>query len=198
MPTNDFLPFATAPGANVADQATWNGLAARTAGFSAGVASSAQVNKALRQANFIAAAVAQFTADLQAGNVLDDGVIANFENQFKAAIIAQAATAFTGARLIASTGYQKLPGGLILQWFRNVTTTTNSGGYATFNLVFPVTFTSAVLGSAFYPVNESSNNTTATQTLIGSPAPTFSGLSVNLSGGTPSAPVAISGFVIGV
>lgn len=138
MPTNDFLPFATAAGANVSTQSDWNALAARTAGFSAGVASSAQVNKALRQAAFIAAAVAQFTADLQAGNVADDGVIANFETQLKAAIVAQAATAFTGSnQQKAVSGYQKLPGGVILQWGAG---TTDGSGYLhiTTPIAFPV------------------------------------------------------------
>lgn len=138
MPTNDFLAFATAPGANVSLQTDYAALAARSNGFSAGVASSAQVNKALRQSAFVAAAVAQFTADLQAGNVADDGIIANFETQLKNAIVAQAATAFTGAnRNAASTGYQKLPGGLILQWGLTPSIAAGVAAGTTFPIAFP-------------------------------------------------------------
>lgn len=146
MPSNDFLPFGTAAGANVSTQSDWAALAARTAGFSAGVASSAQVNKALRQAGFVASAIAQFVADNQAGNVADDGVVANFEAQIKAAIQAIVTGLFTGSnQQKTAVGYQKLPGGLILQWGNGT-----SSGTGTSNLVFtmPMTFPTAFLGAA--------------------------------------------------
>jgi hypothetical protein len=73
MPTNDFLPFATGGGANVMSQGDWLALAARSAGFSAGVASSAQLNKAWRQSGFMAAALAKFLSDTQNVDVPDDG-----------------------------------------------------------------------------------------------------------------------------
>ena len=75
---NDIKPFATGAGANVTPQTEWEGLAARQSGFQAGKANSAQVNKALRQASFIAAALAQYTADKSGEDVLDDGDIASF------------------------------------------------------------------------------------------------------------------------
>lgn len=52
MPTVDFLPFATDPGANVVSQAAWLALAQRTSGFEAGIAQSDQLNKAWRQSAF--------------------------------------------------------------------------------------------------------------------------------------------------
>lgn len=78
MPTNNFKPFATGTGANVMGQADWEALAALTTGFQSGKASSAQVNKAIRQALFIASALAQYTADKSGQNVLDDGDVAGF------------------------------------------------------------------------------------------------------------------------
>ena len=46
MPTqNDFLPFATGPGANVVDRATYVSLTVLTTGFLSGTAQSIQVSK---------------------------------------------------------------------------------------------------------------------------------------------------------
>ncbi|WP_314143302.1 hypothetical protein [Buttiauxella noackiae] len=78
MATNNFKPFATAANANVTTQADWEALPALLSGFSSGKASSAQVNKAIRQASFIAAALAQFVSDKGAVDVLDDGNLAGF------------------------------------------------------------------------------------------------------------------------
>ena len=75
---NDFKPFATGPGANVTPQDEYAGLPALASGFQAGKASSAQINKALRQASFIAAALAQYTADKSGEDVLDDGDVSGF------------------------------------------------------------------------------------------------------------------------
>jgi hypothetical protein len=71
--TNDFLPFGVGAGANVLDQAAYDALAARTAGFSAGVAKSIEANKVWRQSSFIASVLAQFIADTTGEDVLDDG-----------------------------------------------------------------------------------------------------------------------------
>ncbi|EFL9897468.1 phage tail protein, partial [Escherichia coli] len=78
MATNNFKPFATAANANVTAQADWESLPALLSGFTAGKASSAQVNKAIRQASFIAAALAQYTANKSGLDVLDDGDLNGF------------------------------------------------------------------------------------------------------------------------
>ncbi|NIF56757.1 phage tail protein [Enterobacter sp. Ap-916] len=78
MATNQFKPFATRPDANVTPQNEWENLPALLSGFASGKASSAQVNKALRQTSFIAAALAQFVSDKSGQDVLDDGDIAAF------------------------------------------------------------------------------------------------------------------------
>ena len=87
MATNDFLPFGTGAGANVLTQAAYAGLAARLNGFQSGVAQSNQVNKAVRQAAFVAAMIGQFTADY-GGDALDNGDLPTFEAHFKAALSA--------------------------------------------------------------------------------------------------------------
>lgn len=78
MATNDFKPFATGAGANVTAQAEWASLPALFTGFQSGKASSAQVNKAIRQASFISAALAQYVANKTGQDVLDDGDMTGF------------------------------------------------------------------------------------------------------------------------
>ncbi|MEH5098998.1 hypothetical protein PO486_14020 [Atlantibacter hermannii] len=78
MATNDFKPFATGAGANVMSQSDYQALEALITGFQSGKASSAQVNKALRQATFISSALAQFVADKTGQDVLDDGNLSAF------------------------------------------------------------------------------------------------------------------------
>lgn len=73
MATNNFKAFAVASGANVTSQTDYEALAALATGFTAGVAKSSQVNKALRQATFIASVLAQFISDKAAVDVLDNG-----------------------------------------------------------------------------------------------------------------------------
>lgn len=73
MAENNFKPFAVGAGANVSTQADWEGLVALSTGFTAGIARSEQVNKALRQATVIASVLAQFIADTTDTDVLDDG-----------------------------------------------------------------------------------------------------------------------------
>lgn len=78
MATNNFKAFALDPNANVTSQADWEALPALLSGFTAGKASSAQVNKAIRQASFIAAALAQYTANKSGLDVLDNGDLNGF------------------------------------------------------------------------------------------------------------------------
>lgn len=87
MATNNFKAFALDSNANVMSQADWEALPALLSGFTAGKASSAQVNKAIRQATFIASAVAQFVSDALTQDVLDDGNSAAFITKLKQAIV---------------------------------------------------------------------------------------------------------------
>ena len=73
MAENDFKAFAVAAGSNVTAQSEWESLIALSTGFTAGVASSAQVNKALRQSSVMSSILAQFMADTTGSDVLDNG-----------------------------------------------------------------------------------------------------------------------------
>lgn len=111
MATNNFKPFATAANANVTAQADWEALPALLSGFTAGKASSAQVNKAIRQASFIAAALAQYTANKSRLDVLDDGDLNGFISKMGTAFGKdfQALDATLTALARLATGANKLP-----------------------------------------------------------------------------------------
>jgi hypothetical protein len=83
--TNNFLPHATGPGANVTSQSSWASSSARSLGFQSGVASSADANKALRQANSMASAIGAFIAAM-GYDALDDGDIAALETNLASAL----------------------------------------------------------------------------------------------------------------
>ncbi|BDT40651.1 hypothetical protein SE2072C2_09500 [Salmonella enterica] len=111
MATNNFKPFATAANANVMSQVDWEALPALLSGFISGPAKSAQVNKAIRQASFIAAALAQYTANKSGLDVLDDGDLNGFISKMRTAFgkdfqaLDATLTALTGL----ATGANKLP-----------------------------------------------------------------------------------------
>jgi hypothetical protein len=86
MATSDFLPFATAPSANVATQAQWIADPTVPEGFTTGVLYSAKLNKATRQGSFVAAGVAQMVSQTLGINVPDDGNLGNFVAYLESAI----------------------------------------------------------------------------------------------------------------
>ena len=86
MAKNDFKPFATGSGANVMSQTDWEALPALLSGFTAGKASSAQVNKAVRQATTIAALVGQFIAN-SGVDALDNADVNGLVTKFTNALI---------------------------------------------------------------------------------------------------------------
>ncbi|MDT7294449.1 gp53-like domain-containing protein [Citrobacter freundii] len=111
MAINNFKPFATAANANVTNQTDWETLPALLSGFTAGKASSAQVNKAIRQASFIAAALAQYTANKSGLDILDDGDLNGFITKMSSAFGKdyQALDATLTALAGLATGANKLP-----------------------------------------------------------------------------------------
>ncbi|HCK1186200.1 TPA: tail fiber protein [Escherichia coli] len=111
MAKNDFKAFATDRNANVMSQEEWEALPALISGFTAGKASSAQVNKAIRQASFIAAALAQYTANKSGLDVLDDGDLHGFISKMGTAFGKdfQALDATLTALAGLATGENKLP-----------------------------------------------------------------------------------------
>jgi hypothetical protein len=94
--TTDFVPFATAGGANVTAQATYIAEPTTATGFTSGRASSADANKAFRQGTFQAAVLATFVADELNINVADDGNLSVAVTNLTSAITAVANAALTG------------------------------------------------------------------------------------------------------
>ncbi|MFP5276994.1 MAG: hypothetical protein ACLGPM_07755 [Acidobacteriota bacterium] len=84
--TVDYLPVATAAGANVDSQANFNGSGYQQDGFASGIAQPYQANKIWRQSSMIGAAVANFVSQLLAVDVLDDGDLTNLISNFTAAV----------------------------------------------------------------------------------------------------------------
>lgn len=105
MATNNFKPFANANSANVTTQADYEALAALLTGFQAGKASSAQINKALRQSSVMAYVLAQFISDSAVTDVLDNGTPATILTNLKAGLIANANSTARSRKLTASGNF---------------------------------------------------------------------------------------------
>lgn len=85
---NNFLPFCpTDSGTNLDTQGAYAVATDRTSGNQPGVARSKLVNKALRQANYIASQVAQYLADKTGTDLLDDAIPAKLLSQINASIL---------------------------------------------------------------------------------------------------------------
>lgn len=111
MPTNDFKAFATGNGANVISQADYLALAALVSGFSSGKASSAQINKALRQSTVMASVLAQFISDSAGVDVLDNGNTASILANLKSGMTALTPGRLLNVQVFTSSGtVTKTPG----------------------------------------------------------------------------------------
>lgn len=152
MATNDFKPFAAGAGANVTTQVDWESLPALPTGFTAGKASSAQVNKALRQPSTIAAMVGQFIANANL-DALDNGdldtLVENFTNSLIAnlglgdiAHLSDWSSNFSDGEL--SQGWRRSPDGLIEQ-FILVNVTGNGTTPVNVTVNFPIPFPNQVI-----------------------------------------------------
>ncbi|EIQ2211757.1 gp53-like domain-containing protein [Escherichia coli] len=182
MAKNDFKAFATGKNANVMSQEEWEALPALLSGFTAGKASSAQVNKVIRQASFIAAALAQFVSDKTQRDVLDNGDLPGFvellgsgfaveylsrknpfgdiksdgsvETALENLGLGEAAKRNVGTgenqvpdmnsfgNSLTANGYQKLPGGMIIQW-GSFSVSPTGGSVGTVDITLPVAFPAA-------------------------------------------------------
>lgn len=94
MATNNFKPFGIGAGANVTSQADYEALAALLSGFQSGKASSAQINKAIRQATVMSYVLAQFIANSSGNDVLDNGDTATIITNLISALKANSANDF--------------------------------------------------------------------------------------------------------
>lgn len=194
MATNNFKAFALDPNANVTPQANWEALPALLSGFTAGKASSAQVNKALRQATTIAALVGQFIAE-SGEDALDNadinGLVIKFTNALTANLglgTASKKDFGTGTGQVPdmssftySNGVYKFPNGLIIQMFSVSPSTTNVVTAFTYPVVFPVVCHGVF--SAYNVGNTGNYYTFDSVTRSGANLRTFIGSSSPVSGG---------------
>lgn len=156
--TNDFKAFATDANANVTSQEEWETLTALKKGFSSGKASSAQVSKALRQPSTMAAVLGQFIANAEL-DALDDGDVDGLVAKLATAIttnlgLGEAAKRNVGTgenqvpdmnsfgNSLTANGYQKLPGGMIIQW-GSFSVSPTGGSVGTVDITLPVAFPAA-------------------------------------------------------
>lgn len=152
MATNNFKAFALDPNANVMSQADWEALPALLSGFTAGKASSAQVNKAIRQATTIAALVGQFIAN-SGVDALDNadvnGLVTKFTNALTTNLgLGGAAKLDAASASFGENGWLRLPvllgtdkKTLIIQWAYGTAGGSNSTGLV---CNFPFTFPNQV------------------------------------------------------
>lgn len=114
MPTQEFVPYATAPGANVQAQATYAAAATTATGQVSGIASSEIFNKIWRQACFVACCVSNMIYNTLAVDVLDNGDTTEYTAKLTAAIKALAAPPIGEvsfyAKNSAPTGYLECNG----------------------------------------------------------------------------------------
>jgi len=79
--SNDFLPFAIDGSANVASQSAYVADGTYVDGFQTGLAKSPIMNKAIRQASFVASCLAQLMANTLGVAILDNGSTSAFITQ---------------------------------------------------------------------------------------------------------------------
>lgn len=128
MAINNFKPFAINSNANVTNQNDWEMLSVLNTGFQSGKASSAQINKALRQATVLSSTIGQFIAN-SGIDALDDGNISELVTRFTEALttnlgLGSAATRSVGngedqipdmSFFASGPGWVKFPDGTIIQ-----------------------------------------------------------------------------------
>lgn len=101
--TNDFVQWAGIDSANVLSPAAYASLAKRPIGFQAGITKSIELNTVLRQASFVASAIAQFMQEFGPGDVNDDGNISEFVGNLVGALGALFASK-NATTILADTG----------------------------------------------------------------------------------------------
>ncbi|MGL5326742.1 MAG: hypothetical protein ACRC91_18805, partial [Aeromonas sp.] len=89
-----------------------------------------------------------------------------------------------------------VPGGLIVNFIRNASVTSNAQGDATITVTYPAQFPTQACGSAFWLVDEAGNPYPATATCQGG-TPGQSVMNITVRGVGSARTCAVSGFIVG-
>lgn len=203
---NDFLVFAGASGANVLTQAAYASSTTLAGGYITGTASSAAVNKTLRQTSIISAMIAQFICDNAAQPAIDNGTIATLETNFEAAILAIADTVNIPISQVEGlaaelAGFLPLTGNAVsaskLATARNIALTGAVTGAVNFDGSSNVSITTAFGSMAASSLLGNPTSSAATPSAITlANGLIFSGTTLGLGAITPST-VSASGSIVG-
>ena len=140
MATNEILTFA-ATGTNILTQAEYVADSQRSIGNQPGTARSKLVNKSLRQTSLMSAALAQVVADNQLIDVVDTLTPTALAAMIEEAVMGIIEGMFGGANQSTGVdGFQRLPGGLLIQ--RGVVTNSPTPN-TPIAVTFPVAFTTS-------------------------------------------------------
>ncbi|HAU5687379.1 TPA: hypothetical protein JD334_14070 [Citrobacter freundii] len=163
---NNFKAFALDPNANVTSQADWEALPALLSGFTSGKASSAQVNKAIRQSTTIAALIGQFIAN-SGSDALDNGDVNGLVTKYLSALTRNLGLGSAAGRDVGNSQTYNIPdmsyftltgkgtdnlivkgpNGLIIQVFRRtLPNSTTIGIPQTLAVTYPTPFPVGVWG----------------------------------------------------
>lgn len=182
---NDFLVFSGASGANVVAQSEYAAQTWQQAGFSSGIAQSAQMNKVWRQSSIMAAVLAQFIVNQSGQPAIDDGTTTTLLTNFQEAINVLIASGITSGS--NANGYwREYPDGFIEQWGAAASVPPNSG----VTIELPKTFPTQTLGG----VCSLENNGTAS---VSTPGIFFNSTSQITLYNTSSTPLTITYHVAG-
>lgn len=193
MAVNDFLPFATGGSANVESQATYAADPLLPTGNTSGIAKSAFVNKAIRQACWIASNFAQYLSNTTGNDVKDDVNSAALLATMTLALAANPTgtlTMWAGSNTTVPNGYLLCDGKAVSRTtyaslFTAVGTIHGSGdGSTTFNLpdlrgVFVRGSTNTMVGGTITAI-------ATNQATIAGHGFNHSGVPVQLSGSAPT------------
>jgi ribosomal protein S8E len=158
-------------------------------GYTTKVIRSQLVNKALQQTSKISAAVAQFLVN-NGLNALDTDNVATVAGNINNAVESLA----SGTLAADENGYQKLPSGLIMQWGKSASISSESGQ----TITFPVAFPNAFFNASATVLISSAENSNDYWGQIYSPTATNMGVYLQVAPfATTSYPVYIFWFAIG-
>lgn len=204
-------------GTNLLTQAEYAADSQRTSGNQPGIGRSKLANKAMRQSSLLTAALGKFIADRQGADVVDtltpDDLVILLLNALRGGAVFTtpspldnsnlvATTAFVRAELLqqgnavynaifgsskVTNGYQRLPGGLIIQW--QTALFTNAGAV----ISFPIAYTTAVFSTQALHIG-TTPSIPGSFSIFSPSLTSFTGYSANAAGGPFSASVLSIGY----